>query len=93
MSPKNSAKVGFIGECLRCLSKCAPLALHTSKLMMRIGGCSFHINGVLLADAHELMSQEYRVVVNPHSLDAVSKGFGADDKVLKGIGRVGLELE
>ena len=42
---------------------------------------------------HELMSQEYKVVVNPHSLDAVSKGFGADDKVLKGIGRVGLELE
>ena len=93
MSLEGSAKLGFIEECLRYLSKCAPLALHTSKLMMSIGGCSFHMNGVLLADVRELMSQEYRVVVNPHSLDAVSKGFGADDKVLKGIGRVGLELE
>ena len=56
MSPEGSAKVGFIEECLRCLSKCAPLALHTSKLMMSIGGCSFHMNGVLLADVRELMS-------------------------------------
>ena len=52
MSPEGSAKVGFIEQCLRCLSKCAPLALHTSKLMMSIGGCSFHMNGVLLADVH-----------------------------------------
>ena len=57
---EGSAKVGFIEECLRCLSKCAPLALHTSKLVMSIGGCSFHMNGVLLADVHELMSQELR---------------------------------